>query len=531
MLVRRALVPVLMMLALVAGGAPAVAADYPGELELRIQQRGERAAPGVVQLRADTAKDGVVRRTARLATVERAAGSTPGQQLASVDVTVDVAAQTMSATATYNAAPAAPTYVLLGTWQGSTCNPLFIVGMSGTEAAAQFGDGDPVGATPSAAGNQVSVSTAAHPRLRNTLFECAFAHVSTGTNPVTTHSLARAADLTDAYKPVLEVEADDKVVGARKGKWAKLRLEVRNTSRGSADGVRVTAAGAGIDIRTRTIDVGLMDDRSTEYLDVEVRLTQPKGKKAKKKPLKPRTLTLTATAVGADTATGRAQVVLTPKPTVPKKLTGTYWWGWEPTNLQSRAGWINHAIWFVDAKWAYTGWAAGKKPRCSASVKECQRYSYNPRTGKLTLGKQRAKVTSAGFAVKHPAFKDEKLDFEPLTLPKKGTKLGVDLYHQNWSGYCMITCTSYTDYLTMDTAGKFVEGGYSVGSWPGLGQNWSSAPADQRGTYKVVATGIIEMSYADGTRKREVIGIQHDPSGKPNPAWEGVLIGDTNFYE
>jgi len=156
------------------------------------------------------------------------------------------------------------------------------------------------------------------------------------------------------------------------------------------------------------------------------------------------------------------------------------------------AGWINHAIWFVDEKWAYTGWAEGKKP---------------------------------------PAHRDQKLRMEPLTLPRKGARLGLDLHHQNWSGACAITCTAYTDYLTMDTGGRFVEGGFSVGSWPGLGSSWSSVPADQRGTYRVVSTGIVELVYADGTRKREVIGIQHDPSGKPNPAVAGVLLGDTNFYD
>ena len=79
--------------------------------------------------------------------------------------------------------------------------------------------------------------------------------------------------------------------------------------------------------------------------------------------------------------------------------------------------------------------------------------------------------------------------------------------------------------------GRFVEGGYAVGSWPGLGSTWATAPADERGTYKVVRTGVIELSYADGTKERHVIGIQHDPQGKPNPAVAGVLLGDKNFYD
>ncbi|NYE35031.1 type 1 fimbria pilin [Nocardioides cavernae] len=529
---RRMLVSVpalLASMAMVAGGSPAVAADEP---DLAVDVRGKRAASGAQLHKAATADEGVIRRTVRLTDVQHATGTTPGQQLAAVDVVVDVVAQTVSTTATLNGTPAGTVSVVLGTWSGSTCTPVFGIGIAPGEANGLFlPDGEALAATASGQGNQVGATTAPHPRLRNTAFECAYANVAGG-SPSTVWSVAPPEDLVETFQPVLEVEADDKVVGARKGKWARLSLEVRNTSRGAASAVRLTASGKGIDIRTSTIDVGPVGERSTEYLDLQVRLTQPKTKKGKKpKPLKARTLTLTVTDPAAATATAQAQVVVTPKPTVLKKLTGTYWWGWESTDLQSSAGWINHSVWFVDKKWAYTGWAEGKKPRCSAKVNECQRYSYNARTGTVRIGRQKAKVTSAGFAFKHPAYKDEKLELEPLTLPKKGARLGVDLYHQNWSGYCAISCTSYTDYLTMDTAGKFVEGGFSVGSWPGLGQSWSSAPADQRGTYKVVSTGIVEMTYADGTRKREVIGIQHDPSGKPNPAFEGVLIGDVNYYE
>lgn len=536
MRVRHVLVSVPVMVALAVGGAPAVAADEPDLFSgTGLEKRSERAAKGARLQKAGTAEEGVVRRAARLTDVAHDPGATPSQQLAAVDVVVDLQAQTMAATATMGGAPdpAAPLVVVLGTWDGSTCTAVFGVQAQGGGAISQF-VGDASGpAAVAVSGNQVTITAGAHPRLRSTAFECARAAVIDPADPQYALSVAYPDDLEETWTPVLEVEPDDKVVGAKKGRWAKLRLEVRNTSRGAASAVRLAASGKGIEVQPKVIDVGVVGERSTEYLDLKVRLQQPKGKKGKKKSkkLKPRTLTLTVTDPAAAPATAQAQVVLTPRPTTPKKLTGTYWWGWESTDLQSSAGWINHSVWFVDKKWAYTGWAEGKKTRCSSSVKECVRYSYNARTGTVKIGRQKARVTSEGFSFRHPAYKDEKLDLEPLTLPKKGTRLGVDLYHQNWSGYCAISCTSYTDYLTMDTDGKFVEGGFSVGSWPGLGQSWSSAPADQRGTYKVVSTGIVEMTYADGTRKREVIGIQHDPSGKPNPAFEGVLIGDTNYYE
>ena len=117
-----------------------------------------------------------------------------------------------------------------------------------------------------------------------------------------------------------------------------------------------------------------------------------------------------------------------------------------------------------------------------------------------------------------------------LKLPKKGTRFQVDLLHQDWSGNCLLMCNAYTKHLTMDGDGRFVQGGYSVGGWPGIGASWASIPADQRGTYAVVATGIIELSYDSGTRERHVVGVEHDLLGRPNPAVAGMLLGSTNFY-
>jgi hypothetical protein len=214
---------------------------------------------------------------------------------------------------------------------------------------------------------------------------------------------------------------------------------------------------------------------------------------------------------------------------VPRKLTGTYWWGWESTTTMDTAGWSNHAVWFVDKKWAYVGWADGRRPKCSARVKECQRYSYNERTGKVRIGRKRAKVTSEGFAFVHPGA-GEKIGFHPLALAAKGTKLQTELIHQNWSGNCMLMCNSWTEDLSFAGDGRFVRGRLTVGSWPGLGAAWGSVGPDQRGTYRVVSKGIIELAFDDGTRSRHVIGIEHDPSGKPNPVAAGLLVDDTNFY-
>ena len=48
------------------------------------------------------------------------------------------------------------------------------------------------------------------------------------------------------------------------------------------------------------------------------------------------------------------------------------------------------------------------------------------------------------------------------------------------------------------------------------------APSAVTGT-EFGSDGLVYATYADGTRRREVIGIQHDPSGKPNPAYTKVV--------
>ena len=94
----------------------------------------------------------------------------------------------------------------------------------------------------------------------------------------------------------------------------------------------------------------------------------------------------------------------------------------------------------------------------------------------------------------------------------------------------MISCTSWTDRLSLAKNGRFVWAHTSIGSWPGLGSYWSSAPPDKRGTYKVVKKGVVELRYANGKKKRMTIAIDHDVRGKASPAGAGVILGLTNFY-
>lgn len=251
--------------------------------------------------------------------------------------------------------------------------------------------------------------------------------------------------------------------------------------------------------------------------------------KVKLKGAKSRKITFTATADGGYKATKSFTIARTPAPKKYTSLAGRFFWGYQPTNVGSYSGWDNTTMWFLDKKWVYVGDTKGRTPKCRTTTKTCKRYSYDARRGVAKIGKQKFAVTTKGFSYR-AAKGEQKSSFSPATLPKKGARFKADLVHQNWSGYCLLSCTSWTERLTLAKNGRFVWARTSIGSWPGIGQYWSSAPPANRGTYKVVKKGIVELRYANGKKERMSIAIEHDVRGKPSTAGAGVVLGLTNFY-
>jgi hypothetical protein len=45
----------------------------------------------------------------------------------------------------------------------------------------------------------------------------------------------------------------------------------------------------------------------------------------------------------------------------------------------------------------------------------------------------------------------------------------------------------------------------------------------------VLENGLIQLSFANGTIEKYPFGVQLK-DGKPDPAGEGVLLGETNYY-
>jgi hypothetical protein len=111
----------------------------------------------------------------------------------------------------------------------------------------------------------------------------------------------------------------------------------------------------------------------------------------------------------------------------------------------------------------------------------------------------------------------------------------VSLVNRGFSGYCglIVGCTTWIDYLTLRPDGQFALSSQTVSSMGGGGVPFTygwSAPPDQHGTYEIQSGGRIRLAFADGSVSVRTIGIAIGKDGRPDPAGEGLLLDDVNFY-
>ncbi len=519
----------------------AQAADPGGDHALApVAQRGARLhrlqREVTEQTRRDTWSDGVVRRavTIRAADLEPGYdGGNDGRRFAQVVLTQDLAAQRLVVTATLRAAPTQDTVIVasFGIWNGDTCQrSAAVLGTTVSNSAAGLWGSTEVAASRSRSGNTIRLATAVLPAVRGVEFDCAFVRLNNLADASTVYQSSYGESLIEEFRPQLRIDTDEpSMLGARAGAWISVDLEVDNPGNSPVSGVVVRASGKKLQIKRPTRALGTIADRDDTDVRFKVRLKVPKktaGARKRSKRVKPQKLTVRASAAGVS-ASRTFTVVVSPKPTRPKSLVGRYFWAFEPSSIGDSSGWRNHTVWFVNRKFAFIGDPGTRKPKCRKASRTCVRYSWNPRRGVGRLGSKKIKVTSAGFSWQPKG--RSKMFWTPLSLPKKGSRVGLDLYRQDWSGYCLISCTTWTDYLTMDRQGRFITSGSSIGSWPGLGSYWSTVSADSRGRYRFVGRGIVELAYANGKKERRIFGVEADPRGKANPEF-GVLMGLANYY-
>lgn len=460
----------------------------------------------------------------RSVTLSPTEGSAPAgsPSVRSVRIVQDVQRKTVTVAATYSSAPGAQDphnlTVLLGVWKGQTCDHLssgFAVAIQGHGAAAQMVSNRASVPTKLTRSGATSTATASGDSRLGGAWNCAFAQTSKGTTFQQGFKVKSLVE-TVVKKAKLSTTISSADIATTPGKYAKVRVTVKNSGNADAQKTKVTLTGKGLKFAKQTVSFGTVKAGYVKTKTFKVRLIGSKT----------RTVKATATAAGKLRAAANAKVLQTKRTTIPKSLTGRYYWGFDTSYT---TGWDNRAIKFVSSRWAYMGFPKKGTVACGAKVKGCVRYTYNPRTGAVKIGKNKGQVTS-----KQLTLGKSKKRYSPLLTPKKGTRLKVALVHKNFHG-CManLYCTTWTDRLFLDTDGRFVRTRSSLSSSgvPGVSQVWGAGvKPDERGRYTILTNGRIQFTYANGKKVTRTIGIEQDVREKAAPQRAGLVIGDVNFY-
>ncbi|SKB07137.1 hypothetical protein [Aeromicrobium choanae] len=463
--------------------------------------------------------NGAVNRSARIADPLSVNDGT----VVRTDVVQDLAAQRLRATVTLRHTTADPVVlVYFGEFSGSTCVRRAAIGgaANSAETAGQFLEGGAsFGVSRSRSGAVLTLTSQASSTFRRAAYDCAYVYVTDNAG-TTVRQAFYAESLVTRWTPKLSIAGGEPIKAAQKGKWVRVRLEVTNSGRAAAGNTRISASGSGLKISPRSRSLGTINARSTKY-GVTFKVRVAKGAKT-------RNVRFTTTANGAR-ATRTYKVGVAPKPRKYASLSGRYFWGFATTSPSDSSGWDTQVVWFLNKKWAHVGEARnGVVPKCRRTTKTCKKYSYDRKRGIARIGGVKFKVTTYGFTYRANR-KDERRFYEPATFPRKGARLGTSLTNRDWSGNCLISCTSTTTNLTFDRAGRFVRSSVSIGSWPGLGSNWASFPPDQRGTYRIISKGRVELRFANRKVERARIGLLHNALNRPS-ATSGVVLGKKNYY-
>ena len=529
-----------------------LSAPVPDRASSRAAIDAHSLSPGEVRLDATpTVREGsissarkpqVVSRSARLwlSTEDGVGWSIPDEQYVTVfDVKQDVPGKKITITAEYDAAPTSGlnTFVdiYLGKWdKDETCvgtgNARITALGHGAVNDALFlkaGSTTSIGAATRALSGSVLTVTATGNGAGVDSYDCAFGYLEAVVADSKSEPLRRTwAEDFDAViekAPKFDFYSSD-LNAAYPGKWNKVYINVRNDGDATAKNVKLKLSGKNLSFKKKTIKLGTIKPGKSKKINARVKL---KGKKT-------RAMSVKATAKGKWSAKAKTKVGHRPHPKKVSSLAGKGYWGYF-TGTGGADIWQVRGLHFVNKNWVYVGQkSSGKLPKCSSKVKECQRYSYNRSSGQVKIGKIRGKVDSEGIKItKAPKKSDlNKLQFYPLTKPKKNAKIKAKLEYIDGSGMCWSgSCSSWWRNITLKKNGTFTwtRGSISTFGFPPYQTIHSSSGPDLAGTYKVLSKGRIQFTYTDpetGKRERDVytIGIDANALGKHKPK-HGLLIG------
>ncbi|MGD9694390.1 MAG: hypothetical protein AB7V42_01885 [Thermoleophilia bacterium] len=334
--------------------------------------------------------------------------------------------------------------------------------------------------------------------------------------------------------PALAVTVSGVPSAVRRGRWITARVRVANTGTAPAKKVRVTVGSArGVVRRGATArTVASIAPGKAVTLRLRLRLA-PAARASSVLAVRARSGTLTAA--------GRIRLsVRRPAPPAPRTpagpLTNTYWWGFVS---HTDWAWDNRGVYFYDGRWAYRGIPTGGLPACTRvtagrdekgnPTDGCVRYTYDARTGALTVGDLKGTYKGGKLTLDDVAM-------TRLGIPPAGARYQTDLEHRGFRGLCglILGCTTWHYTLALNLSGEFV---YAESSLSSLGDGFTTPgvwagryPPNQTGTYRILPRGTLRLSFADGTVTDRTIGIDADKAGRRDPVTGGLLLDDTNFY-
>jgi hypothetical protein len=439
----------------------------------------------------------------------------------------------------------------VGTLRDGFCSsPLAVVGSLHPDGQVVWGvssDGDAeidASGTAQMAINGSKVTfEATDPALAGLTPNCGESVISDANNIETTFDGTNAFPVK-LFRPKAKLKATISGPGKLKPRGrATVKVKVRNTGGRPANKVKVRLTGKGGSVKPKTRTLGKLKAGATKTAKFKVRA----GKKGK--------VRLKAKVTGANRLTASANKSVRIVKLVKKKpagksagLVGRLFWTFEDYQWDRSPDTLG--LYFANAKFVHWGIPKGGLKNCSKVTAKpdedgelqpgCLRYSYNPKTGKLQIGKAKGIFRDGKLSMKkmdRDVWQTSgKITWYPSAFAKPGARFKLTLKNATFFGACGISlyCSTTQEFITLERNGKFGRTSSSLATSGGGSIPFIAVghyPPENRGTYEVLSRGRIRFKFDDGKAKTETLTIQTNKRGKPDAANEGILLDDAWFWK
>ena len=157
---------------------------------------------------------------------------------------------------------------------------------------------------------------------------------------------------------------------------------------------------------------------------------------------------------------------------------------------------------------------------CSAATEDCLPYTYDAKTGALTVGSEPGEVPAVGGSLTLGG-----LHYQEAALQQPGARFAVSLT-SSYVGYgCPLAgCFSFLSDLTLAADGSYSET---------VINNFATS-ATYEGTYEVISESRVRLRYVDDEgvagERVKTIGVVLDEAGQPDPAGGGLVLAGAWYF-